>query len=92
MLTPWGKLGKAFECPGDPRLVWAITFPKGCRNNNTQINFGAAAAYIVTDAVIYLLPFRSLLSLPLNTKDRSKVSRNPLLGFCSWTKRWDFEY
>ena len=80
MLTPWGKPGKAFQCPGDPKLAWAITYPKGCHDNN-PVSHAASAMNVITDTVIYLLPFPSLLSLQLNRKNQSRFWRKALLGF-----------
>ena len=75
------ELEKAFRCPKDLKLVWSITYHRGC-HKTMPVNYVAAVAYIITDAVIYLLPLRSLLSLPLSTKDRCKP---PSWGFAFGT-------
>ena len=61
---------KAFQCPKDPKLVWAITYPKGCENN-MPVSYAASAMNIFTDIVIYLLPIPSLLSFNLDRKNQS---------------------
>ena len=85
MLTPWGKSGKVFQCPKDPKLAWAATYPKGC-NENKVINYVASALNISTDIVIFLLPLPSILSLQLNKKNQSMFGRKTL-RICSRAKR-----
>ena len=79
MLTPWGKPRKAFQCPEDPKLAWAITYPKGCHDSNPA-SHASSVMNVITDIVIYLLPFPSLLSLQLNRKNKSMFWRKALLG------------
>ena len=80
MLTPWGKPGKVFQCPKDPKLAWAATYPKGCRENKV-VGYAAAALNISTDIVIFLLPLPSILNLQLNKKNQSMFGRKALLEF-----------
>ena len=80
MLTPWGKSEKIFQCPKDPKLAWARTYPQGCYRL-LPVNYVQAAINITSDVVIFLLPLPSLLSLQLNKKSRGKFLEEGSAGF-----------
>ena len=73
MLTLPGKSGIALQCP-NPMFAWADTYPEG-HHYIIPVNHAVAVTGIVTDAVIYLLSLRLLLSLPLKRKIRGMFCR-----------------
>ncbi|RPB06159.1 hypothetical protein L873DRAFT_1839613 [Choiromyces venosus 120613-1] len=59
----------ALECPKDPTLAWALTFPRGC-NNLVSVYYAQAGFNIFSDIVILVLPLPSLLRLQVNKRKR----------------------
>ncbi|CUS06728.1 unnamed protein product [Tuber aestivum] len=59
----------AFECPKDPTLAWAPTFPKGC-NNLVPVYYAQAGFNIFSDLVILVLPLPSLIRLQVSKRRR----------------------
>jgi len=62
-------LVNAFECPKNPTLAWAPTFPKGC-NNLVPVYYAQAAFNIFSDVVILVLPLPSLIKLQVSNRKR----------------------
>ncbi|KAG0635769.1 hypothetical protein HOY80DRAFT_910196 [Tuber brumale] len=62
-------LVNAFECPKDPTLAWAPTFPKGC-NNLVPVYYAQAGFNIFSDVVILVLPLPSLIRLQVSKRKR----------------------
>jgi hypothetical protein len=59
----------AFECPKNPTLAWAPTFPEGC-NNLVPVYYAQAGFNIFSDIVILVLPLPSLIRLQVSKRKR----------------------
>ncbi|PWW79825.1 hypothetical protein C7212DRAFT_157847, partial [Tuber magnatum] len=62
----------AFECPKDPTLAWAPTFPKDC-NNLVPVYYAQAGFNIFSDVVILVLPLPSLIRLQVSKRKRTAL-------------------
>ena len=60
--------------------MWAVTYPKGCRNNN-PVSYSASIINVTTDIMIFVLPLPSLLSLHLDRKDKGMFLEESPTGF-----------